>query len=396
MSSYIFRNIRLVSRHEVLDDQVVILQDNRIQNVVPAELASHCVPPDTQVIDGGGRYLAPGFIDVHIHGAMNQLADWGPDALEKMSQALLRFGVTGFLPTLTPQKDTKNEIQDLNALAARQYSGTAVLGFFLEGHYLALTGSLSTIPRDYSPERVQSLIDALSPYPVIFGISPETPNITELLPLMTRYGVPAFITHTKASAEQTEQAIRAGATHATHFYDVFPYPGDQEGGVRGCGTVEAILASDETTVDFILDGEHVNPLAVRLALKAMGPDRVCFCTDANVNAGMPPGTYPSMGGQEITVAYEGAPARLGPKSHSPGGLNGSGLTLDRAVRNARALLDLPLPQAIAMASTNLARVLGLGGRKGLIAPGYDADLILLDDQLMVSETWVGGQPLYRR
>ena len=166
--------------------------------------------------------------------------------------------------------------------------------------------------------------------------------------------------------------------------------------MRGCGTVEAILANDQTTADFILDGEHVNPLAVRVALKALGPDRVCLCTDANLNAGMPPGIYTSLGDQEITVAYPGAPARLGPKTHSPGGLCGSGLTMDRAMRNAISLLGLPLTQAVAMASTNPARILGLGCRKGRVAPGYDADLVLLDEQLTVTANWVGGRLLYKR
>jgi N-acetylglucosamine-6-phosphate deacetylase len=396
MSSFALKNVRLVMRHEVLADQVVLVEKGRIRSIVPSDRAAHLVTPDMAVVDGGGQYLAPGFFDLHIHGAMNHLADQGPDALEALSQALLPYGVAGFLAGLTPQKDQDKEMEQLKALSGRSYQGSAVLGFFLEGHYLALSGAISNIPRDYSPERVSQRIEALRPYPAVFGISPETPGICDLLPLMTQFGVPAFITHTRATADQTEQAIRAGATHATHFFDVFPYIGDQEGGVRGCGTVEAILAGDQTTADFILDGEHVNPIAVRVALKALGPDRVSLCTDANLNAGMPPGTYTSLGDQEITVAYPGAPARLGPNTHSPGGLCGSGLTMDRAMRNAVSLLGLPLTQAVAMASTNPARVLGLGCRKGLVAPGYDADLILLDEQLTVTANWVGGQLRYQR
>ena len=115
MSSFILQNIRLINRHEILDDQVVLVQNSRIQNVMPAERAGSCMPAGTAVVDGGGRYLAPGFIDLHIHGAMNHLADRGPDVLEKLSRALLPFGVTGFLPTLTPQKDPEKELDQLKA-----------------------------------------------------------------------------------------------------------------------------------------------------------------------------------------------------------------------------------------------------------------------------------------
>lgn len=394
MSSFIFKNCRIVTRNKIFDDHFVLVVDGRIQNVLPVGQAGSFLPDDAKVIDGSGRYLVPGFIDLHIHGAMNHLADWGPDELGKLCEVLPSFGVTGFLPTLTPP-DREKETELFKAMASRSYAGATVLGFFLEGHYLALTGSLTNLPQDYSREGVCRLIDLFKPYSVIFGISPEIPGIFDLLPMMTKFGIPAFVTHTRATAKQAEQAILLGATHATHFYDVYPYPGDQEGGVRGCGVVEAFLAGDTTTVDFILDGEHVNPIAVKAALNALGPDRVCLITDANVNAGMPPGTYKSMGGQEITVAYEGAPARLGPNSHSPGGLNGSGLTLDRAVRNAVSMLNLPLTQAVSMASTNPARVLGLDRKKGLIAAGYDADLVLLDENLKVCASWVAGTQVYQ-
>ena len=394
MSTFVIKNSRIVSRDCILDDYAAVISDGRIENLVAAGEDNLLQLAGYETVDAGGRYLVPGYIDLHMHGAMSHLADWGPDRLARLCEALPAFGVTGFLPALTPQKDPDLEAGHLKELSAASYAGTAILGFFLEGHYLAMSGSITSIPRDYSPERVRELIAALQPYRVIFGISPEVPGICGLLPIMTQYGAPAFITHTRATAQQTEEAILAGAVHATHFYDVFPYPGDKEPGVRGCGTVEAILASDRTSVDFILDGEHVEPLAVKLALKALSPDRVCLITDANVNAGMPPGIYPSMGGQEITVAYEGAPARLGPNSQCPGGLNGSGLTMDRAVRNAVSLVGLPLPQAVAMASANPARVLGLDWRKGQIKPGYDADLLLLDETLRVTDTWIAGRHVF--
>ena len=249
------------------------------------------------------------------------------------------------------------------------------------------------ISKNRSRKRVEEPIDALKPYKAVFGISPEVDGIADIIPFMTQQGYPAFITHTAATVEQTEQAIRAGAVHATHFYDVFPYPGENDPGVRACGTIEAILASPQTSVDFILDGEHVDPVAVKMALACKDREKVCLITDANICAGMPPGKYHALS-SDLEVFYDGGPARTGKTSRSPGVLAGSSLTMDRAVRNAIRLLAVSLPQAVAMASANQARVLGLNRTKGEIAVGYDADLVLLDDCLRVVDCWIGGRLAY--
>ncbi len=210
---------------------------------------------------------------------------------------------------------------------------------------------------------------------------------------MAANGEPVFITHTRADAARTRAAIEAGARHATHFYDVFYPPEEVDMGVRPCGAAEAILADPRTTVDFILDGEHVDLTIVRLALRCMGPEGVCLITDANVGAGLPPGRY-RFGKDEVEFKYPGGPARLTETSEYPGCLAGSGLTMDRAVRNAVEMLEIDLPPAIRMASGNPAKVLGLADSKGLLAEGYDADLVLLDSNLQVKQTWVGGDCVF--
>ena len=207
-----------------------------------------------------------------------------------------------------------------------------------------------------------------------------------MIPVMTQNGNPVFITHTKADVKQTQRAIELGARHATHFYDGFYCPPETDPGVRPCGAVEAILADSSVSVDFILDGQHVDPVAVKMALECKGPDRVCLITDANVGAGLKPDVY-SFGNEQVEFKYPGGPARL----VSNGGLAGSGLTLNRAIKNAIDLLGVELPQAVRMASANPAKVLGINSIKGQIEAGFDADMVLLDENYDVVQTWIKGE-----
>ena len=197
----------------------------------------------------------------------------------------------------------------MKELSGVKSDGAQILGFFLEGHFLHLTGAISHISQNQNKNFVEEIKKALNPYKAIFGISPETEKIDRLIPYMISDGSPVFITHTSATVQQTQKAIRAGASHATHFYDVFPYIGDKENGVRGCGTVEVIMASPEVSVDFILDGEHVDPIAIKMALVCKGEDKVCLITDANISAGLPPGRYKGVNDIHIEMHYEGGSAR---------------------------------------------------------------------------------------
>jgi len=373
---------RLASHHSVL------VEESKIVRVAPAaELADE---PADEAVEAGGGYLAPGLIDLHFHGVHRYRLDAGADHLAAVCEVLPRYGVTGFLPTLSPRPKGE-DAEFLASLAQSEPGGTQVLGFHLEGPFLTLTGALPPEALGTcDPQRVESLIEAGRPHRVIFSVAPDFDGILDLLPLMAAGDTPVFMTHTAATVEQTQAAIEAGVRHATHFYDVYPVPPETEPGSRPCGTVEAILADPRVSVDFILDGEHVHPIAVQMALQCKGPDRVCLITDANTGSGLPPGRYEIWDGSEVEFAYPGAPARLTEKSRFPGALAGSGLTLDLAVRNAGRLLGLDIPQAVRMASANPARVLGLGGRKGQIKEGFDADLVLLDEDLHVKQTWVGG------
>jgi len=349
--------------------------------------------PPSEVIDVGDSYIAPGYIDMHIHGIHTFLVNNGHDDLCRITQILPQYGVTGFLPTLIPCP-AGEDIALLEKLSAAKTGGTQILGFHLEGPFLKITGALTSDAISKAETgRVKMLKQAAKPYKVIFSISPEVEGIDSLIPVMTEDQVPAFITHTMATVQQTRAAIELGARHATHFYDVFPCPAVTEPGVRPCGVVEAVLADERVGVDFILDGVHVDPVAVKMALacKSKGQGKVCLITDSNVGAGLGPGKFVFCTSGEIEFAYKGSPARL-VKDNT---LAGSGLTMDQALRNAVKWLDLSLPEAVKLVSTNPAEAIGMGHCKGKLLPGYDADLVILDKQYNVVQTWVGGKCCYK-
>jgi N-acetylglucosamine-6-phosphate deacetylase len=383
MQELLIYNVNIILTDKILTNHCLVISNGKIK-----EISQNISHDNIKAVDGQGNYLCPGFIDLHIHGVHDQLIDNGPESLSKICEILPKYGVTSFLPTVCPMPKGK-DAEFLKTLSQSKPKSTQIVGFHLEGPFLSLTGALPPEALGNADvERIKNLIKAAKPYKAIFSISPDFENITDLIPIMAENDTPVFITHTKANVKQTLDAIKAGACHATHFYDVFYSPEITEPGVRPCGAVEAIYASENVSVDFILDGVHVDPIAVKMALQCKGRDKVCLITDANIGAGLGAGKY-KFGGTEVQIAYPGAPARL-IKSNS---LAGSGLTMNLAVKNAVNMLGIDLPLAAKMASDNPARVLRLEN-KGAIKKGYDADFTLLDKQLNVVKTFVGGLCCY--
>jgi N-acetylglucosamine-6-phosphate deacetylase len=381
---------KVFHRGRFLDDYGVAIKGRHIVWVAPSADLKDL--PASHRIDFQGDYLVPGYIDLHIHGLGNRLMDNGREDIEAISRALPTFGTTSFLATIIPHPPAE-EATFLRSIAKAESPGANILGFFLEGPFLAKTGAIrAEALADRTPERVDMITSSLAPHRVVFAISPELSGLPEVMSLMK---APIFITHTQAGVKDTLKAIEMGACHATHFYDVFHMPLETDPGVRPCGAVEAILADPKVSVDFILDGEHVDPVAVRMALACKPVDKVCLITDSNIGAGLCPGTYRGIGDDEIRFAYPGSPARGTENSRYPGALYGSGLTLDRAVRNVVAFKVGSLETAITMASTSPAKVMGVYGQKGDIDKGFDADLLRLSSDLEVITAWVGGKTIER-
>lgn len=376
----------LVLENEILHGYIII-NDGKVVEITKDK-------PDGKIIDLGENYIVPGFIDLHIHGVHRALVDNGPEDLQEICRTLPRYGVTGFLPTLAPRPKGEDSAF-LDNLSKTQTEGTEILGFHLEGPFLKLTGALGAGAITGSDDkRVHALINAAKPHKAIFSISPDVEGIEKLIPIMAENNTPVFMTHTAANVEETQRAIELGARHATHFYDVFPCPAVTEPGVRPCGAVEAILADERVSVDFILDGVHVDPVAVKMSLisKKQGPGKVCLVTDANVGAGLEPGQFSFGNLGEICFAYKGAPAR----SVKDNTLAGSGLTMEQALKNAVKWLDMDLVEASKLVSLHPAKVLGMEHKKGLLQEGYDADFVVLNDKLDIIQTWIGGKCFFEK
>ncbi len=387
MPSQLIRNVRFVEPGKSIRTGDILVRDGRI--AATGEIQSTTVG-DSEVVEGSNRLLSPGLIDIHTHGIRHSLYEAGPDSLRTAARELGRFGVTTVLPTIVPQPgegwlDRLAEI----AAAIPSVREVNIPGLHLEGPFMAIGGAACpTLPGDV--KLLERIIAACAGRIAVMSVSPDTPNIIPVIQRLRQEKITVFLTHTRANVEQTEAALDAGAVHATHFYDVFYAPTETDPGVRPVGAVEAILADSKATVDFIADGIHVHPAAIRAAVAAKTWAGVTLITDSNIGAGLPTGVYDTPWGYRVKVSPHDA-ARHETKNF----LAGSALTMDRGMANLLRWLKLPPHQVWAMGTLNPARLLGLG-RKGRLAPGADADLVLWDEDLTAARTWVNGICVYEK
>lgn len=388
-------NVRVVRPGEGIEPGSVLVSDGKIaridrQSAPPARPGDAC-----QHIDGKAGLLTPGLIDLHTHGLGACLYERSEEDILQASQLLPRHGTTCVLPTLyrVMNRSSLNLLERL-ADALPKARGATMPGFHLEGPFLALPGAgAATVPGDTA--LLEELLAACKGRVLAMSISPDTPRILPVIERLVERRIVPFITHTRASAEQTQAAIDAGARHATHFYDVFPVPAETEPGVRPAGAVEAILADPRVSVDFICDGVHVSPFAIRAALAAKGFAGIVLITDSNIGAGLPDGEYDTTWGYRVRVRAGDAARIASPQHPMRGALAGSALTMDRGIGNLLAWLGPHCAEheIWAMATSNPARVAGLNCQ-GRLQVGADADLVLWDQQLQPVMTWVKGQLVY--
>jgi N-acetylglucosamine-6-phosphate deacetylase len=375
-------NARVLTPDEELAGATVVVRDGRIE-AMGVGLAP---PAGARTFDLTGLTLAPGFIDIHVHGGGGfSLITEDPDEIRSYARWVVSRGVTGFLATLVGAPLPQMKRWLAAAVAADDgVDGARPMGVHLEGPFVnpARRGALpSEGLRPPDGAEFLALADAAQGHLKVITLAPELPGAADMVAAARQRGVVVSMGHTDATYEQALEAIEWGVRHATHCFN-----GMRPFHHRDPGCLAAILSSPSLSAELIADGVHVDPGAMALLLAAKGPQGTILVTDGIPAAGLGDGAY-SLAGEAIQV-------RGGVASLPDGTLAGSVATMDRAVRNVVRLGLAPLAEAARMASTNPAAALGLGQRLGRVAPGFAADLVVLDERLEVAMTFVGGQPAH--
>lgn len=368
-------------------DWLLHIAQGKIRRILPASEAEGV--PAEKTIHLPDAMVAPGFVDLHVHGAAGlDLMDGSLSTLRKVSRTLARYGTTSFLATTMSAPDAELE-SAIVGLAAHRHDateGARPVGIHLEGPFLNplrrgthCAGSLRKADRQSFLRMVELSGNTIRR----LTIAPEMDPGYDLIRTAVELGISVSLGHSDATEKQARAAVDAGATQATHTFNAMRPFHQREPGILGVA-----LTDDRIYAEIIADGIHTQPGSVDLLLRAKGVDRIPLVTDGSSGVGMPDGKYP-FGGKTVTV-------KDGECRDSEGHLAGSTLTLDRAVRNLIEWLDVPLHEALIMASATPARSMRLGNGMGIIRPGADADLVFLDRNLQVLQTMVAGRIVYVR
>ncbi len=368
-------------------DYLLHVAQGKIQHMLPASEAGEL--PAKKVIHVPDAKVAPGFVDLHVHGAAGlDLMDGSSSTLRKVSKTLARFGTTSFLATTmsAPAVELERTVQGIAPNCGVATGGARLIGIHLEGPFLNplrrgthCAGNLGRADRDGFLHWVELSDNTIRR----ITIAPEMDPGCEVIRTAAELGIRVSLGHSDAAEKQAREAVDAGATQATHTFNAMRPFHQREPGILG-----VVLTDDRVYAEIIADGVHTGAGAIDLLLRVKGVDRTPLVTDGTSGLGMPDGEYP-LGGKTVTV-------RNGECRDSDGHLAGSVLTLDRAVRNLVEWLDVPLHEALIMASATPARCMRTDDSVGIIRQGADADLVFLDRNLHVLQTMVAGHIVYTR
>ena len=384
MTSLLITNCRLYDTVGTAKTSCVLVRDGKIARVA----ATTARVKSDHVLDAQGRILAPGLIDVHIQGAGGaDTLDATLEALATVSRTCARFGVTSFLATTVYKPGLDNRhLQVAAEYTGHDLGGARLLGTHLEGPFISSEKKGMILPScltQPSPEVLRDIYSLLGDSLRMMTIAPELPGSLETIRALVDHGTIASFGHSNATYEQTLPGFDAGITHVTHLFNAMPSIHH-----RNPGPLPAIFERPDVTCQVITDGVHSHPSVVRLAYNALGPERFVTITDGMQAMGLPDGRYVYNG-----IEYE---AKDGAARYKNGTLIGTALGLNHVLARLIRFTGCSLPTAIDTATKNPAAILGMTDTKGSITTGKDADLVILDSDVGVHVTIVGGQIVYHQ
>jgi len=370
-----------------IPDAAILIRDGEIETVGPR--SDVALPGGAEEILAIDSIAVPGFIDVHIHGAGGRdVMEGSGEALSAITKKVAKFGTTSLLATTVTAgaDDTCRAVAGVSKYITTQHETSEpraeILGIHFEGPFLskerrgAQPAQFLQLP---SAEYLERLLRAASGNARILTIAPELFGAMPCIDAARSLGMVVSIGHTDATYEQARVAVAHGAHHATHVYN-----GMRPFTHRDPGVIGAVLTTPELTAELIADGVHVDEVAMKVLLQAKGAGGIVLISDGISATGMPDGSY-MLGDQEVAVS--GGICRT-----ADGKLAGSTLTLDRSLRNV-VRLGVPLADTVRMLTLNPATVLGIEFKKGVLRTGADADIVLLNDALEVTQVWARGIPV---
>ncbi len=371
-------NGRILLDEGFVEGRVVLIEGGRVQDIVgPSDPRCASARP----LDLKGALLLPGFVDVQVNGGGGALFNDAPsiETIRTIGSAHRRFGTTSFLPTLISD-DLSVLLRAIDAVRnAIKGNVPGVVGVHLEGPFLseARKGAHDRTKFRHLDREAIAMLSSLEVGRTLVTLAPEE-TTPETIAKLVRAGVVVSAGHTNATYVEMRAALDHGLSGFTHLFNAMSPLTHREPGAVG-----AALHDQESWCGIIVDGRHVDPVALRIALSCKRRDRFMLVTDAMPNVGANSDSF-MLQGKKITV-------RDGVCVDETGTLSGSALDMASAVRNTVDTLDVELAEAVRMASTYPAEFLGLGNELGRIAPGYRANLVAADERLTIHETWIDGR-----
>ena len=389
---YAIKNVRIISDCTEKKQNTIIVKDGKIDGL------SDRLPEgfDGKVIDGKNNYLSSGFIDIHCHGGGgHDFMDSTVEAFVEACRTHARYGTTSILPTTLAGEEEElcQSFKAFHEAKKINKDGARMLGMHLEGPYFskefkgAQDEKYIVAPQKEQYERIYEKSEGAI---IRWSAAPELPGSDDFAAFLKKKGILASAAHTSATYEQMLNAYNNGFSLITHLYSCMSTI-VRVGGFRVPGVLESAYLIDGISAELIADGCHLPPSLLQYAYKFKGVDKLVLVTDSMRGAGMPDGES-ILGslekGQQVFI--EKGVAFLPDRT----AFAGSVCTADRLVRTMYKSADIPLPETIKMITENPAKLIGYGDPKGSINEGFDADLVLFDDDINVKITVVGGNIVY--